>query len=75
VSEKVKSFWREKLEGLTLAVGVLSAADKATDALTEEEKASRAQFFEVGKKGWGKDLPDVLVKLSKEMTAPFALGE
>ncbi|KAH6917407.1 hypothetical protein BKA70DRAFT_1252097 [Coprinopsis sp. MPI-PUGE-AT-0042] len=75
VSEKVKKFWREKLESMSMAVRVLSVADKAADALTEEEKNARAQFLGIGKKAWGKDLPDLLVKLSKEMTAPFALGE
>ncbi|EAU93133.1 hypothetical protein CC1G_12668 [Coprinopsis cinerea okayama7 len=75
VSEKVKKFWQERLESVDLSSRVLEAAEKPVEELSEEEKAERQSFIDVGRKAWEKDLPIILLKLSKETTGPFSLGD
>jgi hypothetical protein len=75
VSEKVKKLWSEKLDATNVILTVLVDADKSESELDEGAKASRQAFFKTAKQAWETNLGGTLVKLSKEMVGPYALGK
>jgi hypothetical protein len=74
VSDKVKKLWTEKLEAISVILGVLEEAGKTPTELDEQGKANRIAFFKTARQAWETNLPGVLTQLSGEMTGPYALG-
>lgn len=74
VSDKVRGFWRDRLDALNLIITVLSDAEKSEAQLDERSKASRLSFFQTARQAWEIDLKVALTQLSNEMIGPFALG-
>ena len=75
VSEKVKKLWTEKLDATNVVLTVLEDADKGESELDEGAKAKRQAYFKTAKQTWEVNLGGTLMKLSKEMVGPYALGK
>ena len=65
VSEKVKAFWRAKLESHEELLKVLEP--------TADEELKK-QYLEKANQVWQVGLKEVLEKLNKEVVGPYALG-
>lgn len=66
VSEKVKTFWRTKLESHEEVLRILSPTDN-------EELKKR--YLERANQVWKVGLKEVLEKVNKELVGPYALGD
>lgn len=64
-SEKVKAFWRTKLESHEELLQVLSP--------TGNEELKK-QYLEKANQVWNVGLKEVLEKVNKELVGPYALG-
>lgn len=65
VSEKVKAFWRVKLEAHEELIQVLAPTGK---------EELRKQYLERANQVWKVGLKEVLEKVNKELVGPYALG-
>jgi len=74
VSDKVKNMWAEKLDAISVILGVLEDAEKTPTELDEQGKANRIAFFKTARQAWEINLPGVLTQLSGEMVGPYTLG-
>jgi len=75
VSEKVKSFWRDKKAVIDEQLDVLLEAEESEDELDEEGKKKREAFLAKAIEAWQVSLADILRKVNKEMVGPYTLGE
>jgi len=75
VSEKVKTFWRDKKAAIDEQLGVLLQAEKGEGELDEEGKGKRQAFFAKAIDAWQVSLVDILLKVNAEIAAPFTLGD
>ncbi|KAJ7900320.1 hypothetical protein B0H14DRAFT_3080656 [Mycena olivaceomarginata] len=74
-SEKVKRFWQDKQSETEALLALLRAADKDDAALDSAEKTKREEFFARAKEVWQVAVKNAVVKLNKEITGPYALGD
>ncbi|KAL0951225.1 hypothetical protein HGRIS_007946 [Hohenbuehelia grisea] len=75
ISEKVKSFWREKKAAVEILLQIFTSADTPSADLDASAKQRRDEYFQTSKTLWGATLKEILTKLSKEMIGPYVLGD
>ncbi|KAF5390348.1 hypothetical protein D9757_002967 [Collybiopsis confluens] len=74
-SEKVVDFWTSKKNVAQVLAGVYESASKTETELDENAKTRRLDYFKTAKTAWEVALPTTLLKLTREIIGPFALGE
>jgi hypothetical protein len=74
VSPKVINLWSEKKAAAELWLPVLRDASQSNAALDDDAKAKISEFFSVARDAWEVALSNSLIKLSKEIIGPYALG-
>ena len=73
-SEKTRAFWKERLAHADELHFVLATADKEETALSADQKAGRAKYFQLANTYWQVNLKKVLATIDRDVTGPFALG-
>ncbi|KAF7306906.1 Glycosyltransferase family 31 protein [Mycena indigotica] len=74
-SEKVKSFWRQKLSDTEELLQVLQAADKETESLNETARKEREEFLQKAKTIWQVTVKETCVKVNQDIIGPYVLGD
>ena len=74
VSQKVITSWSEKKVAAELRLQVLQDAGRSDTELDADAKAQRSEFFSAARDAWEVALSNTLMKLSREIIGPYALG-
>lgn len=74
ISEKTKTFWKEKKAATGILLDIMIHADKTSAQLEAAEKKARDDYFKNAKTVWEVELKDNLLKLNTEIVGPYSLG-
>lgn len=73
VSEKTVQFWMLRRAASAMMLDVVEEGDESIDALSEDAKKARQEYFTAATTAWG-NLKDVLIQLSTDIIGPYVLG-